>query len=105
MDLKNFCVNQWIEFHDPEADVDHEQRHRNCQRPETFGTIVGSRHIKEEIEAFGWPQESSIEAIVVLMSNPCREVKIWFAGNGYMRMQCEMGTREKLANGQPTTAI
>ena len=101
MDFKQFCVDQWIEFHDPEAEVD--LMDCWCGRPETFGTIVGPRHIEGEIKAFDWPQEASLEPIVVRTSSRCREVKMWFARNGYMRMQCEMGTVDELAKGQATT--
>ncbi|KAH6868571.1 hypothetical protein BKA58DRAFT_421835 [Alternaria rosae] len=101
MNFKNFCVSQWIEFHDPEAEVDLMDCH--CQRPETFGTIVGPRHIKGEIKPFDWPQEALLEPIVVRTSSRCREVKMWFAGNGYMRMQYDMGSVDELANGQAST--
>ncbi|KAI4694095.1 uncharacterized protein J4E84_002675 [Alternaria hordeiaustralica] len=98
MEFKQFCVNQWIEFHDPDAEVDFMDCH--CGRPETYGTIVGPRQIKGDFKPFDWPQEASLEPIVVKTSSRCREIKMWFAGNGYMRMQCDMGSVEELANGQ-----
>ena len=51
------------------------------------------------------PRHASLEPITVKTTSRCRQIKMWFAGNGYMRMQCEMGSKDHFRNGYMTTVL
>lgn len=52
--------------------------------------MQGPKEMKGELKPFDWPQYASLDPIVVKTTVRCRMYKIWFAGNGYMRMQCKV---------------
>jgi hypothetical protein len=70
-----------------------------------FDVITGSRQIKGITKELGWPQEASLKPLIVYITGRYRRMKILFAGYRYMRMQCEIGSKEEFERRDTTTII
>ena len=96
LDFKYWELNRKMEFYDPNS-KDHDGK---CG-----GIIDDIRELQGKLKAFDMPQHASLEPIIVKMTSRCRRIKMWFAGNGYMRMQCETGSKADFRNGCTTTVV
>ena len=96
IDFKYWGVNRGVEFYDPNSAL-HEGK---CG-----GIIKDIRELEGKLKAFDMPQHASLDPIIVKTTSRCRRIKMWFAGNGCMRMQCEMGSKADFRNGDTTTVV
>jgi len=102
MDFKYWEQDRALEFYDPNSKL----HNGKCGKCGKFGGIINDvKGLQGKLKAFDMPRHASLEPITVKTTSRCRQIKMWFAGNGYMRMQCEMGSKDHFRNGYTTTVL
>jgi hypothetical protein len=107
LEFKNWEVNRTMHFHDPAMTREQVQQACWCKYHivEGFGHINAPREPKGLFKPFDWPQYASLDPIVVKTTSRSREMKMWFAGQGCMRMQCVVGSKADIENGDAETIV
>ena len=96
VDFKYWEQNRALEFYDPNS---------KFHNGKCGGIIDDVKELQGKLKAFDMPQHASLEPITVKTTSRCRQIKMWFAGNRCMRIQCEMGSKAHFRNGWPTTVV
>jgi len=69
------------------------------------GYISGLEGMLGVLKPFKFPKYASLDPIVIKTTGRSREVTIWFAEAGYMRMEMTMGSKEDIRNGKGVEVI
>ncbi|KAF2873347.1 hypothetical protein BDV95DRAFT_566783 [Massariosphaeria phaeospora] len=93
-----FAIHVMLCFHDVK-----DERCNTCtNQPSGYGWIEGYKELAGTLlERLKWPKEGAkiadLEPMIVKTEGSCGEVRIWFAGDGYLKMECELKARGKKA--------
>ncbi|CAE7026631.1 hypothetical protein P3342_005825 [Pyrenophora teres f. teres] len=71
----------------------------------TFGNIISGPELRGLLKALTWPKYASLDPIMVRTTARCKMLKMWFTGDGYMRMVAVMGSKKDLENGREVPII
>jgi hypothetical protein len=96
-----------LEFHNPSSEAQRQYKIYGCMCHDlsTLGYIMSPKELRGTLKVIEMPKYASFEPVVIKTTGRCRELKIWFAGNGLFRMQCVVGSKADIEAGTAETII
>ncbi|KAI1522401.1 hypothetical protein PtrCC142_011843, partial [Pyrenophora tritici-repentis] len=90
-----------MNFYDPSCRTADNPLYKMRDMQPSFGDIdidCGGAELRGSLKKFTWPEYASLDPIIVKTTGRSRRLKMWFTGDGFMRMELLMGSKDDFRN-------